>query len=105
MFKKIVIVAALVVAIFGIHQMFTAKEVTHGGYTTVTFTGVRLDCPHCQTKARRALANLVGVRTSHVFPNKDMIRVTFNSNVMKTNWISHSLRTAGFKPGHVKTAR
>lgn len=105
MLKKMLIVLALVVVIFSIHQMFTAREVTHSGYSTVTFSGVNLNCPHCQLKARQALSNLVGVRTSHIFPNKDMIRVTFNSNVMKANWIDHSLKAAGFKANHSKIIR
>ncbi|HET7577739.1 MAG TPA: heavy-metal-associated domain-containing protein [Bacillales bacterium] len=101
MSNKILITAAVVVILFGFYQMFSGREVTHGP-ETVTFTEIDLSCQQCAGKVENTLSNIIGIKTSHINPAKDTIRVTFNSGVMKASWIAQSLQAAGFQPGDVK---
>ncbi|HEX7064837.1 MAG TPA: heavy-metal-associated domain-containing protein [Bacillales bacterium] len=101
MLRKVVIALALAVAVFGAYQMFDADEVTRGK-VTVAFTGIDMSCDQCKSQVTGALAKIIGIQASHINPAKDVVRVTFNSKVMKAGWIANSLEAAGFKPEDIE---
>lgn len=101
MLKTAAIVVGLAVVVFGVYQIFGTNHVTQGP-VTVAFTGVDTSCDQCENQADEALSKIIGIKNAHINPQKDTIRVTFNSKVMKSDWIEHSLTAAGFKPDNVK---
>lgn len=96
MLKKALIVVALVVVVFGVYQIFDTDKASDGK-VTVAFTGIDTSCDGCQVHVKGALSKIIGVKSMHINPAKDLVRVTFNSKVMKADWIAHSLKSAGFK--------
>jgi hypothetical protein len=101
MLKKVAIALALAVVVFGISQMFNTREVTNG-QVTVAFTGIDTSCQPCQRNIHKTLSKIIGIKASHVNSSKHILRVTFNSRIMKASWIAHSLNAAGFHPEDVK---
>ncbi|HEU5140597.1 MAG TPA: heavy-metal-associated domain-containing protein [Bacillales bacterium] len=101
MLRKIVIALALAIAVFGAYQMFNGDEVTNGK-VTVAFKGIDTSCKQCKSEVSGALSKIIGIQASHINPAKDIVRVTFNSNIMKASWIANSLKAAGFKPEDIE---
>lgn len=104
MLKTAAIVVGLAVVAFGAYQIFGPNHVTQGP-KTVAFTGVDTSCDQCESQAEQALSKIIGIKNAHIHSKKDTIRVTFNTKVMKADWIAHSLTTAGFKPDDFKVLK
>lgn len=97
MLKRAVIVLALAIGVFGVYQMFSGDEVSQGP-VTVAFTGIDTSCDQCTGKVENALSKIIGIKGSHINSSEDVVRVTFNSKIMKAEWIANSLKAAGFQP-------
>lgn len=88
-----IITACLLAAV--IMLQINSAEVS-GDQKTVTLTGIDAACTDCSKTLDEVLQNIIGIHDYQIRPQQGELTITFNTDVMRTRWITRSLEASGF---------